>query len=50
MILYLSIILAWKLIEHRIIATEESIQFVIKNALIIKKKSIIALAIYNLFC
>ena len=46
--IYLSIILAWKLIEHRIIATEEIIQFVITNALIIKKQSIIALAIYFL--
>ena len=46
--IYLSIILAWKLIEHRIIATEESIQFVITNNLIIKKRSIIALAIYFL--
>lgn len=46
--IYLSIILAWKLIEHRIIATEESIQFVITNNLIIEKRSIIALAIYFL--
>ena len=46
--IYLSIILAWKLIEHRIIAAEESIQFVISNNLIIKKRSIITLAIYFL--
>ena len=39
---------SWKLIEHRIIATEEIIQFFITNTLIIKKKSIIALAIYFL--
>ena len=31
--IYLSIILAGKLIEHRIIATEEIIQFFIANAL-----------------
>ena len=38
-ILFPLFLLAFKLIEHRIKATEKTIQFVITNASIIKKKN-----------